>query len=174
MRSWYLIGMGCGMLVGFILVFILPRYMKTDGSKKCKYDERQEIARGKGFKYGFFTMLIGNAVYGMLELVSGKTCAEPMFVMYAIMCAGIIAYIGYCIWNDAYMSLNENPKRVLGCFSAIAILNLLVAGYEIGKECLFVNGEVGVKGMNLLSGLLFLAVVCIMGAKKVCDRKETE
>lgn len=46
----YLAGGLVGILIGLVLVAILIRYVRTDKKIKAKYDERQELIRGRGFK----------------------------------------------------------------------------------------------------------------------------
>lgn len=174
MRFGVLAGLLCGIIISLIILSVLFRYMKTDGSKKCKYDERQQIARGNGFKYGFFTLLICNGIYLCLNAVVEKLYIDTVAAMFLIICLGVLVNVGYCIWHDAYMSLNENPRRVLGCFAAIGVCNLGIAGYEISREGLLENGVLGFRGINLMCGLFFIAIFCIMAAKSIYDRKEAE
>ena len=47
------LGMVTGLVLGLILFIIILKVTKKDGKIKCQYDERQELARGKGFKYGY-------------------------------------------------------------------------------------------------------------------------
>ena len=48
--SYYGMGVVCGILVGLLLMVVILKLTKTDGSLKCKYDERQQLVRGKGFQ----------------------------------------------------------------------------------------------------------------------------
>ncbi len=56
------VGVVIGLIVGIICVVLLLAVTKTDENVKYKYDERQELVRGRGFKYGFFILLIYNAI----------------------------------------------------------------------------------------------------------------
>ena len=53
MNESMVLGILCGLLIGGIVVVIILKLTKEDGSVKCKYDERQQLVRGIGFKYGF-------------------------------------------------------------------------------------------------------------------------
>ena len=45
MSTAMLAGVICGVLVGLVLVVIILKWVRGDGSKKCKFDERQELVR---------------------------------------------------------------------------------------------------------------------------------
>lgn len=45
----YLIGVMVGLVVGLLAAAMFLKFIKKDHSWKCKYDERQELVRGRGF-----------------------------------------------------------------------------------------------------------------------------
>ena len=54
-----LLGISVGLLAGLLLVALLFKKKILD----CHFDERQELARGKAFQYGFFSLLISTYAY---------------------------------------------------------------------------------------------------------------
>ena len=124
MNIAYVLGVVCGLLVGGLLLFLILKLTKKDGNVKCKYDERQELARGKGYKIGFFTVISYSAVYMILSETLHQYF-EPGVLLFIGICLGVFAYAAYCIWNEAYIALNENPKRMTIAFLLIAVINLV-------------------------------------------------
>ena len=53
-----------GFAIGFLFVILLVIIVSLNKNKKIggEYDERQQIVRCKGYKAGFFTMLILNMI----------------------------------------------------------------------------------------------------------------
>lgn len=120
----YLWGALVGIIAGVVLAAVLLKLTKKDGSMRCRYDERQEVVRGRGFKYGFFTMLI----YFAAETLFGsflELFADRSVISFIGLCLGVAVYAVYGIWKDAYISLNENPKRVIIVFFVIAAMILV-------------------------------------------------
>ena len=103
-----MLAMLCGVACGLILVAIILKITKTkkDNGIKCKYDERQIIARGHGFKLGFFTLVIYDFIYGMLGIFSTKQLFDPLLAMTIGIMIAAAVHITYCIWKEAYFSLN--------------------------------------------------------------------
>ena len=107
MNDWMALGILCGAVVGLLIVVILLRLMKTDGSSKCKFDERQELVRGKGFQYGFFAIMISNAVLLFMKAFEISLFSDLQVAMVLSIVIGISVFACYCIWNDGYFALNE-------------------------------------------------------------------
>lgn len=75
-------------------------------------------------------------------------------------CVGIALAMGffgtYCIWNDAYMNLNQNPKYVYLFLGAIMVLNLLIGIRSLQRGELLVDGRLDFHVINLVIGVLSL------------------
>lgn len=173
MNLGLLIALGCGMVVGLILVFIFFKVTKKDGSIKCKYDERQELARGKGFKYSFFTLLIYNVILAFGISAEEKTLNHILVMMLILLGCGIsiAVYVTYCIWKEAYISLNENKTRVLIAFILIAIANFFIGFINITNMD---SNEISLGWVNVFCGCLFLEIFAAMGLKKLVNRRKEE
>lgn len=174
MNKYYIMGMVCGVFVGLLLVAVLLKVTKTDGRMKCRYDERQTEARGKGYKYGFFTFLIGDFLYALLCAAEFEVPAEPAAVMMILIVLGMVVQIVYCIWKDAYFSLNENRTRVLVAFAVVAGFNLLLGVFRLLEGDVVVNGVLTFNSMNLLCGILFLIIFFAMLLKRLRGTSDGE
>jgi len=177
-RLEYITGFIVGLLIVavisviFILVFL--KATKTDGSIKCKYDERQELVRGRGFKYAFFTMLIYNFVIPMFELCDIELPADgtALFMLGAIF--GLLVYVVYAIWNEAYFSLNENPKAVMIGFAFIGLLNLGFGIARMVEGTFLTDGKLTYTSMNFMLGIVFMIIFITLAAKQMVNKREED
>lgn len=164
-------GVVLGMIFGLILVVLLLTLTKKGEDTKCKFDERQELARGRGFKYAFFFMLICNLALFMLEgmeMISGWLVANQVAVVSIL---GIVVYACYCIWNDAYFALNENRTFLLVVFAIAGVVNLILGIGGIVASTSTDNSAHRVEqpftGLNLLCGIMLMILMGTMLLKKV-------
>lgn len=167
------IGISAGAAIGVLLVIAILKFSKKDGSLKCKYDERQELVRGKGFKYGFFTIVIYDACnmfYGnFLERIVMREVIMALGIF-----LGVVVYAGYAIWNDGYFSLNENPRRVMGSFVVLSVGNIFLGLMHIPMGDFSVGGVIGYPAVNLMVGIMILCLFGILLAKRICKKEPAE
>lgn len=166
------LGFFVGIVAGCILIAIILKITKTDGSIKCNYDERQQLVRGKGFKYGFFTLIICNFLALGLSSFTKKQYIESEVFMIISILIGVFVYAVYCIWNDAYFSLNESPKKVLIAFALIALLNIGLGYRNYLRGILFQNGVLTIHCTNLFCGVLFLLIFLVLAIKHIYQKAE--
>lgn len=174
MNSDMLIGMLVGVMGCIILVILLLLLTKKDFSLRCKYDERQQFVRGKGFKFGFFTLMVYNILYGCADVIMEKQFMDNMMAMFLGISLSAIVYVSYCVWNEGYFSLNENPKRVMSVFAMLAALNFLLAAVNISRGMVIEDGIITYRCVNLLCGIMFLIIFMVVFAKWLCNRREVE
>ncbi|MCI5700205.1 MAG: hypothetical protein MR308_07505 [Lachnospiraceae bacterium] len=166
------LGIICGVLIGVILVVILVRWMKTDGSRKCRYDERQELVRGRGFKYAFFTLMIYNGIYLILNLLFDKMPADPASGIFIGICISVSVYAIYGIWHDGYLALNENPVRVIVAFICIGLFNVVVTIHSFMEGDIIVDGQLTFHSTNLFCAVLLLLIAATILVKRIKTQKE--
>ena len=145
-KSWTMFIGGC---VGLAIAFVLIIIMKTDRSMKCKYDERQELIRGRGFKYGFFSIIGMTLIFACFREELSKIM-DTLIQDFAIVMVGLIVYVVYCIWNDAYFALNESKTKIAIIFFAIAVVNIILCFMQASVGNMFVNGRLEVGGIHIL------------------------
>ncbi len=165
------VGMVLGLLLGLMLVVLLLTVTKKGEDTRCKFDERQELLRGRGFKYGFFAMLISLFV---LYILGGMDMISPWLAenqLGVILVVGMVVCICYCIWNDAYFALNENRTMLVVVFIAAGLINL---GLGIGGIVKSISANAAehivsqpFSSMNLLVGIMFVIIAVALLAKKV-------
>ena len=148
------LGMLTGLLVGLLVVVLLFRMRVLD----CTFDERQERARGKAFKYGFFTLLISIFLYGCSELVLGRWC-DALAGGSICVGLGMTVFAVVCIWKDAYLSLRERPGRVVPMMLMIGLGNLAISVTRILDGGLLENGILTFRAANLILGVMVLVIL---------------
>lgn len=126
MNAEYIIGLIAGIAAGLIIFAIAARCCRNKGQYRSKYDERQKIAMGKAYREGFWTLLIAGVIATQLTRIDALQ--EYTVMIFSI--AGFIGlevYVVGCIMRDAYMGLNDKPKRWLIFLAVIAAFNWGIA-----------------------------------------------
>lgn len=164
----------CGLIAGVLFTILFLALTKTDKNVKCKFDERQELVRGKGFQYGFFSMLICNLLFTCMELAEMPLFAEFEVLILISSIIGIGVCVVYCIWNEGYFALNENKKRLMILFAVISVMNFIVGGFWIFKDMVIRNGKLTYYSTNLFCGLLFIIIYLTMLLKRICKDGKDE
>ena len=173
MSGYYYLGEAVGVLFGLALVFVLVKFMHKDLGMKAKYDERQNAIRGIAYKYSFFTVMIGNAVYMIFAELINRFFKPEAFVS-VIVALGILVYAGYSIFHEAYLGLNETPGRVIISFIIIALINLAGGITQYAKGNVLGDEKVGIMSVNLTCGVLMLLIVFMILIKKCMDKREVD
>ena len=174
MGNGYKIGLIFGVVVGIFVVVILLAVSKKGNETKCQFDERQELVRGRGFKYGFFTMMIGNAVMLFLNILEIPLFSQLEVAMTASILAGVGVFAGYCIWNDGYFALNENRRFLMIMFALIGVMNLIIGiGNLVAGEAIQ-DGVLSFRSVNFFCAVLFIVMFIIFLAKHIKDRKDEQ
>lgn len=161
-------------IIGVVFIYILRKYTRTDNATKCKYDERQQLVRGIGFKYGFFTFTFYNIAAAALISLRKKQYIDHAALMLIGILISTFVYAVFCIWKEGYFSLNENPKYVIITFSAIALLNFGIGWRSYLRGLMFENGVLTSHCINFLCGILIILLFPVMAAKHISKQKEEE
>ena len=142
------LGISAGLLAGLLFVALLFKKKILD----MHFDERQELARGKAFQYGFLTLLATTYAYGVSDILFGRWC-DVLAGVSICLAAGLCVFAVTCILKDAYLSLREKPWVVMTMFALLTLLNL---GFGVMHG---LHGELVEDGV-----LTFRAVNPILGA----------
>lgn len=168
--SSYDYGALVGFLVALMIALVIRKFFRRNG--KTRYDERQELVRGRGFKYAYFVLMVYEIAY-VTVTKNGKPVLDqymsPLLAVFVGVIISVTVYAVYCIWNDGYYGINEKAKNTLFALLAIAVLNVIAA--IANSEEIIVDGKVGRMMMNLLCGFVILLVVIVTGIKVLVDKK---
>ncbi len=176
--SSYRWGFIVGALVGLVLCIVLIKaLLGWKGACRREYDERQQLAIGKGYKYGYYAMLIYIAVYALFDLMTGIHWCE----VYTGLFIGVLLSVGIfgvvCIRNDAYLPLKQSPCRYITMFLVLGALNLGIGALHYVDEGTFVeNGMLNNSIVNPLVGLLLVVLAVALWVKTLHEKnaRETE
>lgn len=161
-----------GVVIGLLVVVIILAVTKTGDDTKNQFDERQELVRGKGFQYGFFTIMISNAVLLFMKAFEISLFSDLQVAMVLSIVIGISVFACYCIWNDGYFALNERRTGLLISFGCCGLSNLLITIGHIIDGDIIKNGTFTFRSTNLFCALLFFVIFIALLAKHIKDRKE--
>lgn len=161
-----------GVVIGLLLVAFIFKMTRNDGSFKCKFDERQELVRGRGFKYAFFTLITYNMSFALINPVLEKEFMDDSIKAFLGVLLAVLVYACYCIWHEGYFSLNENPKRVLIAFAIIALCNLIIGIIQISHHGILVDGKITFRSTNLFCALAFVIIFLTLLLKSISKQGE--
>ena len=163
----YATGAILGILIGAcLIVLFLVLITKNHALESPKYDERQELERGRGFRYAFFTMLIYYCLL-FIFLSAGLTLYVDFNLLFSLgLFLGTFVHVAYCIWHEAYFALNQKASTVMILFLLVGLANLLVTITHFISGDLIQDGRFTPVILNALCALMFFSVFVIMYLKK--------
>ena len=154
-----------------VMIILLIALSKERRLQSPQYDERQELERGRGFRYGFFTMLIFNGGVLCFDWTGIIPGSNQMILYASGLFAGLLVYAVYCIWHESYFALNQRTNVVISFFTFIGLFNLVIAITTIARGTMMENGRFSTTFLNLECAVLFLILMVTMLIKKLRDRK---
>ncbi len=168
------VGMAIGLMVGLVIAVILLKIANKDHKVKTQYDERQELIKGKGYKYSFYTMIFLEVVVMLLEMSGISLPLENYLLHTGAVLVGCLVLCIHSIWNGVYWGLNNNHKRY-GIIIAIAvILNIIPVAGAIAHDSLSGHGFESIPILNIIV-LVWMAIIGVVAlAKKFVDSKAGE
>lgn len=165
-------GMAVGIIVGIIILFFLLKFINSDKKLATRYDEKQIVERGKGYKYGFYAVLIYEALMCLID--NGALPLTGFMIHFLAIIIGALVQVSYCIWHDAYMGLNNNGRRYAAVLVVIALFNFFIGFMAIRSGEMLVNGVLQAQFANLICGVICLLIGVELFLKKTADAKEEE
>ena len=164
-----MVGLAAGIVAGLIFVAFLFRKKVLD----CHFDERQELARGKAFQYGFFTLLISTYVYGTSDVVFGRWC-DALAGVTICLAISLCVFAVTCILKDAYLSLREKPRVVMTMFALLTLINLgFGVMYGVSGD-LVEDGVLTFRAVNPIIGFATLVILIVYIINHLLRSREEE
>lgn len=163
-----------GFIVGLLLVAVILKFTKTDRKMKCEFDERQALVRGKAYTYSFYVLLGCILTYGLLGVAFEKKIVEPFAAAIICICVSILVHVVYCIFHDAYFSLNENKKKLIVIFAFIGITNIVLGTESIVSGEIIKDGVLTLRVTNLACGILFCLLFVALIIKHRVDSQDNQ
>ena len=145
----YGLGLMAGILAGVGIVALLLRLRVLDRT----FDERQELARGRAYRYGFWTLAAALAAYGLSELALGRWCDALAGGMLCLAPA-LTVFAVVCIRSDAYLSLRE--------LALATALNLVIGTVNLVEGRVVTGGVLRLEAVNLICAIMCLIVLGVL------------
>lgn len=160
------LGFGLIFVIFLITVFVRRKLNISDEH----YDERQILARGKGYKISFLTVILLNIFYACFFYGLTKDVVSPQLVFMGIAFVGILVYSIYCIFKDAYIQVGQKIGRwvILLIFVIIANVAAAFTGSERGFN---VDGFATGSSINILIAITFTIELIAVAIKFFIDKR---
>lgn len=173
-KMGYLVGMLVGVGAGLIVVMLCFKYVRIRKGSNFEYDERQQLARGNGFKYAYITGVVYNGVLCLLTMAGIPLPVEQSVLIMMGILLTVLIYAVYCIRHDAYVSLNENANRLMIVFIILGGINTFIGVMHVVHGTMFEDGVFTFHGINLLCGIFLLVVAVVLFAHTKLQAREEE
>jgi len=171
MSQEYRWGLLFGTVFAIVLVVLLLIRSRQTKTKTAEFDERQLVIRGKAYQYAFFTSVAAAAVLLFLDLFDLAGSLSIGSAALIIMFAGLLVFVDYCIFHDAFYSLKDkNRTYLLLCawftfsYGVSVIVQILDGQLTAGGDFRFVAYAV--------CFVFYADVLIALGIKAFADRKE--
>ncbi len=165
----FLLGVFVAVAAALLIYWLIKR--KT-GKDVWKYDERQELARGKAFKAAYFVLLGYLLVYGLFSLATGIEWCDTFTGVIIGACISAAVFAIVCIFNDAYISFRQNPKFITLLFGLLGLFNLLIGIFRGINEGFVKDGMLNNQITNIVVGSMLLILLVIYLIKLALDKRK--
>lgn len=169
-----LAGLLTGFAIGCVLIAFLLKFANRNHRMKTEYDERQQVLRGRGYMYAFYTMLMYEVLMVGIKVGEISLPIPDYILHFAGLITGCVVLAGYCIWNDVYWGLNNNYKRYGIVFALLAVFNAFPVIGALTSGELVVDGMLNLPFLNLLVLVMMLILGIMMLVKRTTDKGAEE
>lgn len=158
------------LIILFLITLVIFLSSKKD---RENFDERQVQERGRAYGLGFFTIMgslflaIALDILGLVPVQGYILCAAAVF-------PGLMVFLAYSIWHEAYFSLKDKESGLLVMFGVIGAVNLIVAIIAILDGRMWENGKLGFPILNVVCAVMFIEVFTVVLLKKLSISKESD
>lgn len=139
-----------------------------------KYDERQKLAQGRGFKWGFITACTVSVAIIFAGAFVERDILPVNEALMTAMLAGVTVTAVYCVSRDAYIPIGRSgvlELLIFGLYSVIAFLRGLDKLEERGA---IVEGALGPCWVWFVMTFACASVCLSLVIKLLFDRRNKE
>ncbi|MGN1350712.1 MAG: hypothetical protein ACI4VM_06935 [Anaerovoracaceae bacterium] len=174
----YIMGVMCGILCVMLICMVIRLIFKRTGiihgsRMKGKYDERQILLQGKGYKIGFYTLMTSCMLYSMADSVF-ELPVVPFVGIWGCILLGLGAFAVYCIIVDAYLGVGSKIRSYVILCIVIIATNLFAVVTNCLNDSLYEDGVLGVWMINLMCAVLFALILAAFGVRQLMKRRDDE
>mgnify|MGYP000886070133 FL=1 len=170
MRYYYL-GMTFGMLLAVGSAFVV---WWRQGKRATFYDERQQLARGRGFQYAYMTAAALLMLYACVEEQTERYVSPGVIPIAILLVSGLVLF-AYSVFRDAYWGYHgtKGQKWSALLWGFLGILMALQARENILCGKLRMNGRFSLETLlPLMLSVFFFGMLLIALAKHCLDCQE--
>ncbi len=158
-------------LLFILLAAVIAVIIRRNPDTRSVYDERQLLARGNAYKWGFFSAIAMNAVF-MIAAASNPGLAPYAVSFLSIsIFAGILAFAVYSILKDAFYSLTQKRGNYM-ILLGICVISQFIAFFS---EPDWMNPALilgSIRMTNLCCGITFFIILLLLLWKKFTENNE--
>lgn len=171
----YATGLAFGIIAALVIFAVIWKFSKRH--MKGTFDERQELVRGRGYKYACFTML-GLLVLDLLaesyDLFETLPFTRTLAIFFMIL-AGVMVYAIYCIRNDSYFGVGTDARTYRAIMWIVIVCNG-VSGILGLREGAFVDGKLsfGPCASLLFCAAFIMVMISLYVRKRTSDEEEAD
>jgi len=171
----FVLGFFTGLIIVFIVALVIGLIIKKKNGP-AKYDERQELIRGRAFKAAFWVLIAYLCLNGLLQVGTGLEWADLMTSSFIGICLSLTVFVVICIMNDAYFAFNQKPKFYMILFGFLIALNLTVGIINLTENDVrfITDGKLNFHVLSFVVVVVFLAVFIALAVKTLLAKKQTE
>lgn len=137
------------------------------------YDERQILARGRAFMWGFFSLMICLMVYGLTDMLMEPWC-DTLTGCIICICVSLLVFASICIRQDAFAGIGQKRKRNLTVLLVLTLANLLFGVTHIIDGDLLRDGVLSFRSVSLIVGITTGIVLVVYYVHGLHERGEAE
>lgn len=171
----FVLGFLTGLMIVVILALVVSVIVKKNISP-AKYDERQELVRGRAFKYAFWVLASYLCLNGLLQVGTGIEWADLMTSSFIGICLSMTVFVIACIMNDAYFAFNQKPKLYLILFGVLIAVNLTIGIINLtDRDLAFVtDGKINFHVLSFVIVVVFLAIFITLAIKTLMTKRQAK
>ena len=131
MTVWHALLIMLGILAALVLLCAAVLWVERRFPSE-KYDERQRIARGNGYRISFWVSTIYYLVVAsvMLFKIEDTQTVEPYLLIFGGLILQIMVSHIYCILTHAALPLSEKPGVAIASYLFCGVLQLATNDYS--------------------------------------------
>lgn len=153
---------------GTIICIGLPK--KERANNKKKYDERQRIEQGRACQYAYITLICYLVACLFLNTVFGIVWCDNTFGLLLGVAFSVSVFLAYCVFQDAYFSINDNKTGAMISVNVIGLAQLLLGIEHIVDGDIIQNGIITDNAINLLFFVVILLLDVFVFIRKRLDK----
>lgn len=174
MSNSYSQGLVFGFIFAFLAVAILSvlvsRKANTDKKLKTKYDERQQMVRGRAYKYSFWILVFLICLYSLIDSSDIELPCTNTVLIFGILLLTVLFHAVYCILNDGYFGINNKPRTYYAMFVIIGLFNIMIGVMNTIHGSIWVNGKLDVPVVNYFAGFMFIVVGIAIAIRSIMNK----